>query len=104
MKAIIYDCQICKNEFRINGVDWTIMCEIEEICPECKRLFTANNESDDQILHEDLERANKKLVKIGWWTNQFGSSLCPESTCSADTYGDGVRAAKKEVRKILEET
>lgn len=41
------------------------------------------------------------LNRIREWTHVFGRSLCPETTNSADTYGDGMRAAKAQVRMLL---
>lgn len=46
----------------------------------------------------ELIAASEKLDRLGEWTNTYGASLVP---CGADTYGEGMRAAKDQVRRII---
>jgi hypothetical protein len=77
--------------------------EHKEFCPDpaspCNcgyvaargRLLELNNES---------ARINTTLSSLMDWTIQFGAELCPQSGV-ADTYGNGVRACKDRVSRIL---
>lgn len=45
-------------------------------------------------------RYKRALEAIAEWTHEYGRNLCPGAR--ADTYGEGIRAAKAQVRAILE--
>jgi hypothetical protein len=47
---------------------------------------------------DKLEEARAVLGALGQWTHEFGAALRPTG---ADTYGEGVRAAKAQVARIL---
>lgn len=49
-------------------------------------------------LRAKLAMAEKALVRIEDWTLQYGAALCPNG--SSDTFGDGMRAAKKQVAAL----
>lgn len=48
----------------------------------------------------EIERTEAALSTIWQWTIEHGAALCPKSGC-ADTYGEGMRMAKREVAKFL---
>lgn len=50
-------------------------------------------------LRAEIARLREEVTKIGEWTHRYGSSLCPGGY--ADTFGDGMRAAKEQVGRIL---
>lgn len=64
---------------------------------ECKRLREKHLE-----LRVALERLRAKIAAIREWSHVYGAQLRPESTNSADTYGEGVRACKQAVLKLVE--
>lgn len=63
-----------------------------------ERWIRPANCEDIKVLQESLERANKALALIAEWTHQKGANLKPRS---ADTYGDGMRAAQETVASII---
>lgn len=48
-----------------------------------------------------VERLQARFAAIRAWSQAYGAELCPESTSSADTYGEGVRACKAAVSRLL---
>ncbi len=42
----------------------------------------------------------EKLSRLADWADSYGSNLCPRSGM-ADSFGDGMRAAKNDVKSIL---
>lgn len=51
---------------------------------------------------EQLASANALLGRLEVWSDTYGQALAPHGG-SADTYGDGVRACKAQVKAILAE-
>ncbi|MBP9863663.1 MAG: hypothetical protein KBD62_37300 [Kofleriaceae bacterium] len=49
---------------------------------------------------KDRDEARGLLGRIGDWTHQFGAALCPTAG-SADSFGDGMREAKRQVATIV---
>ena len=49
-------------------------------------------------MHETNEDALRILGRIAEWTNEYGRTLIPDG---ADTYGEGMRDAKDQVRLLL---
>lgn len=48
----------------------------------------------------ERDEARGLLGRIGDWTHQFGAALCPTAG-SADSFGDGMREAKRQVATIV---
>lgn len=48
----------------------------------------------------DMEAARAALARIEAWSKLYGSTLCP-GPGSADTFGDGMRAAKRQIASLL---
>lgn len=46
----------------------------------------------------EVERLRAAVAKIDSWTHEYGAALCPHGP---DTYGEGMRVAKAEVRRLL---
>lgn len=49
-------------------------------------------------LRARLEEMDDILGRLVEWTHEYGKSLCPTG---ADTYGEGVRACKRQVANII---
>ncbi len=54
------------------------------------------------VLKAENERARELLNRIGEWCDQHGRELTPAAG-QCDSYGDGMREAKRRVREILTE-
>lgn len=67
-------------------------------------LLRDNNMGNTVGVFDELARratANERLrATLSDWCVQYGSALCPTAG-SADSFGDGMRAAKDQVRRIL---
>lgn len=74
----------------------TVIVSVEHL-----KLLFASFINLETIL-SDTEKENKKLSykcgRILEWTHTFGKDLCP---LGSDTYGEGVRASKKQVTNFL---
>ena len=51
-------------------------------------------------LERERDEAQEKVARVAQWTYEHGAALCPRAGC-ADTFGDGMRAAKCEVGLML---
>lgn len=51
-------------------------------------------------LLDELERLRLVVARINEWTYEYGSELSPAAGWS-DSYGDGVRACKERISKII---
>lgn len=57
----------------------------------------------ERLAHAQTRAERDRLrAALEGWTRRYGSALCP-GPGDADTFGDGVRAAKAQVRAILGE-
>lgn len=54
------------------------------------------------VLHLQLAEARETLARLGAWADTYGAALVPHGG-AADTFGDGVRACKAQVKTILSE-
>ena len=68
----------------------------EDMCDECRI-------DHGQIVQwfNELRLAREIVGRIVHWSRTYGHELRPENTSSADTYGDGIRAAKHQVSRLL---
>lgn len=48
----------------------------------------------------EAEQLQERLARINEWADTYGAALSP-SAGSADTFGDGIRAAKKQIKALL---
>jgi hypothetical protein len=46
----------------------------------------------------DLAQLRATVARVNEWADRYGASLCPGG---ADTFGDGMRAAKEQVKRLL---
>lgn len=53
-------------------------------------------------LRRQLETAEARLARIRDWTHRYGAELCP-TVGTPDTYGEGVRACKQAVSRLVGE-
>jgi hypothetical protein len=53
--------------------------------------------------HNELAAATALLDRLGHWADGYGTALVPHGG-AADTYGDGVRACKRQVKDLLSST
>lgn len=51
-------------------------------------------------LERELAELREAAARIAQWTHEHGKALCPTAG-SSDTFGDGMRAAKQQVRALL---
>ena len=54
----------------------------------------------NKTLCGEVRRANAKIDALWTWSDRHGAALCPPAG-SADSFGDGMRAAKQQVKDIL---
>jgi len=66
------------------------------LCVETNK-FSAITDDVLTLLAENA-RLREKLGRLTLWTSAYGKNLCPTG---ADTYGEGVRACKDQVRRLL---
>ena len=66
---------------------------------EVTRLYLAACKRADAA-EAEVERLRKVLHELRAWADHLGVTLIPTGD-SADTYGDGVRASKTNVKQIL---
>lgn len=52
------------------------------------------------LLMDSHVKCNETLARLARWTTEHGAQLCPAIGC-ADTYGEGMRVAKRRVAEIL---
>ncbi len=80
----------------------TLTAERDEALASATIERTAANEWLAQLHDARRERdeARGLLGRIGDWTHQFGAALCPTAG-SADSFGDGMREAKRQVATIV---
>ena len=50
-------------------------------------------------MSERCDRAELTLSNLYQWTTEYGKALCPGD--NADTFGEGIHAAKEQVRRLL---
>lgn len=80
------------------------MVEIETLTDEEREeLENAHRygpSSASMVLHLQLAEARETLARLGAWADTYGAALVPHGG-AADTFGDGVRACKAQVKAIL---
>jgi hypothetical protein len=68
-------------------------------CDFFPRRFV-RNDSELSRLRAENERLRAVVGRVRYWTHLHGVALCP-AIGDADSFGDGMRAAKKEVARLL---
>lgn len=78
------------------------MAEIEKLTAQLERLRARLLDREEKFVakHAELVAANRALARLGVWADTCGAALVP-SGGAADTYGDGVRACKAQVKALL---
>lgn len=77
-------CARCKEEYTMTGFDK----EPTKYCDDCA--------------HKVVEELQLTINRLAEWTHEFGAALCPWSAPgSVDSFGDGIRAAKSQVARII---
>lgn len=72
---------------------WSCTCDDagDDPCPVHAR---------ENALQDRAIKAENTIAELVGWTHEYGKALCP-SLGSTDTYGEGIRAAKRQVMNII---
>ncbi len=83
-----------------------LAAEVERLHRECNNHVSADIEraliSQLQAERTEVERLRAALSRVEQWTHEHGAALVPR-VC-ADTYGEGMREAKKQVAALAKES
>lgn len=95
IRAALTD-QLKRCEARCAG----LAAELESVTAAMKQSDAANVALAAQIesARADRAAADRKLALLSEWTRTYGAALQPTG---ADTFGEGMRAAKSQVSSIL---
>lgn len=76
-----------------------ILVQLKRIADSLEKI--ADNKGTDPLENiADSKEKDEKLSRLGDWVLEYGENLKPTAG-SADTFGDGMRAAKSQVKNIL---
>ena len=92
----------CEESERLKAELGEAHVRIQELESEVERRIGSGADllAENGRQRAQLAAANALLDRIGVWADEYGSALVPHGG-SADTFGDGVRRCKRQVKAIL---